>query len=525
MIERFTSEGAPAGGFGVFAEPYLIGALARAPDGTVYVAVSQGTATDVFPFVGVGTQRPFLSLPGEIVDLDVAADGCTLYYALRTGRIKRVNGCATGPEDAEFATNARGTGLRLLPDGTLLVAGLDHVIRRLLPDGRTGRGYPAPAGSGGWSGAIDLTPDGRGFWAGTRFGRVYQVDLASGTTVRGPISGSSGAVRDLAVVGAPRGVAPRVAETPGPESLDVDGVFPLTDEAVSTVRNPAPEPSNACASDVPGTLEYSSSGRAVGPYAGSFEASGRVSYGPQNLSSPRLGPLALAPGRVTAAEGRFSIRAARGVVTGTLSLPAGRDRNENAAACARFSGRSFPQGLFGPGPLSGYFWAVSARRLRYEAAIEVNGRTYVDRGASYVYSDEYNVTYADGVLAGAARRYTQSWVSEAFSLTDSFTAPKQVEAHTAGLTRATKAVELTIRWSDPKDSFDVTGIRLVTGQRSLQSVGKLKPRGVQVEVVQRTRRMLKVRITKLKPRRLAFEVRAIRASGATPVTTEIRRLG
>jgi hypothetical protein len=114
--------------------------------------------------------------------LDLAPDGCTLFYTSFGPNVKRFDVCA-GVQLPNFnvAPVAGGVAhdLRVLPDGGVLVS-TGEVISRLDPTGTLVQTYRGPVESTYWAG-LDLVGDGT-FWAVNYFtSSVRRFDLASGS--------------------------------------------------------------------------------------------------------------------------------------------------------------------------------------------------------------------------------------------------------------------------------------------------------------------------------------------------------
>jgi len=94
--------------------------------------------------------------------IDLASDQCTIFYTSQGTTVFRFNAC-TGQQLPIFASGLHtGLGLRFLPDGGVLVAD-DQDIVRLDSAGRTIRTYNA-TGENCWV-SLTLDPDGTSFWA------------------------------------------------------------------------------------------------------------------------------------------------------------------------------------------------------------------------------------------------------------------------------------------------------------------------------------------------------------------------
>jgi hypothetical protein len=114
--------------------------------------------------------------------IDLAPDGCTLYYTSEGTNVKRFDVC-TSVQLADFnaaplAPNA--FAVKLLPGGGALVADTSSIVR-LDVSGAMIQQY-GTGGSGWFSLALD--PDGTSFWAGDGVsGDVTRFDLASGNVL------------------------------------------------------------------------------------------------------------------------------------------------------------------------------------------------------------------------------------------------------------------------------------------------------------------------------------------------------
>ena len=94
--------------------------------------------------------------------IELASDQCTILYTSQGTTVFRFNAC-TGQQQPTFATGLHtGLGLRVLPDGGVLVAD-DQNIVRLDSAGRTIGTYNA-TGENCWV-SLTLDPDGTSFWA------------------------------------------------------------------------------------------------------------------------------------------------------------------------------------------------------------------------------------------------------------------------------------------------------------------------------------------------------------------------
>jgi outer membrane protein assembly factor BamB len=113
--------------------------------------------------------------------IDLAADGCTMFYASRTKNIYRYNVC-TNTQLPFFNTQPlpgdEAYHVRVLPDGGVLVADYQLIVR-LDALGNQVRTYFAPGEPNFWGG-VDHAGDGT-FWASNAYsGNIYKFDLNSG---------------------------------------------------------------------------------------------------------------------------------------------------------------------------------------------------------------------------------------------------------------------------------------------------------------------------------------------------------
>ena len=112
--------------------------------------------------------------------IDLAADGCTIFYTSWGPNVKRFNVC-TGVQLSDFNAASMPGGaaqdLRVLPDGGVL-ASSGEVIARLNASGALVQTYAVPEPAL-WAG-LDLVGDGT-FWAANyETSNVYRFDLTSG---------------------------------------------------------------------------------------------------------------------------------------------------------------------------------------------------------------------------------------------------------------------------------------------------------------------------------------------------------
>ena len=118
--------------------------------------------------------------------LDLAPDGCTIFYTSIEPNVKRFDVCNNVqlPDfNAAPLPGAFTHDLRVLPDGGVLVANA-NVITRLNAAGVVTRTYEVEGEAALWAG-LDLVGDGT-FWAGNYYSsNVHQFNLDAGTRLAG----------------------------------------------------------------------------------------------------------------------------------------------------------------------------------------------------------------------------------------------------------------------------------------------------------------------------------------------------
>ncbi len=155
--------------------------------GDAYVGQADGTR-QVREFSPSGT---FLNsfapaVQGRGTDwIDLAPDGCTLYYTSEGTDVRRFDVC-TNTQLPVFSTSLPDIGyaIKLLPDGGALVADTDSIVR-LNSSGAVVQQYQtAETGIGGLWFSLALDPTGTSFWAGDQFrGDVKKIRLSDGAVL------------------------------------------------------------------------------------------------------------------------------------------------------------------------------------------------------------------------------------------------------------------------------------------------------------------------------------------------------
>jgi sugar lactone lactonase YvrE len=204
-VEKFNTNGVSLGEFG---SGYHCNPESVAFDGAgrVYVGLTDCTG-DVLQFDAFGILRQTFDIVSDArgaTRMDLAPDGCTLFYTSQSLNVKRFNVCSN-TQLSNFNTaplpSGPAYGLRILPDGGVLVAIFD-VIVRLGSDGQLLQTYDVPGEPDLWLG-LDQVGDGT-FWS-SNYGssKVYRFDLATGRVLASFSTGSptspTASVKDVLV--------------------------------------------------------------------------------------------------------------------------------------------------------------------------------------------------------------------------------------------------------------------------------------------------------------------------------------
>lgn len=191
-VEVFSNMGMPAGWFGsgYDCSPHAI-VFDRV--GTAYVGQA-GCSGAILKFVAGRAPVAYHVAPDNQGSfwIDLAPDGCTMYYTSWGANVKRFDVCL-GVQRPDFNVVGLPGGaahdLRVLPDGGVLVSS-GEVIVRLNAAGIQTQSYQIPGEPSLWAG-LDLVGDGT-FWAANyQSSNVYRFDLASGAVRAGFNTGSA----------------------------------------------------------------------------------------------------------------------------------------------------------------------------------------------------------------------------------------------------------------------------------------------------------------------------------------------
>jgi len=197
-VEKFNTIGVSQGtvGSGYDCNPHAIAFDAR---GNIYVGQADCTG-DILKFQ-LGQPPTAYTVAAENRGsfwIDLAADGCTIFYTSWGPDVKRFDVCAN-VQRADFNLAPLPGGqtqeLRVLADGGVLVSSGD-VVARLDATGVLVQTYSVPGATRYWGG-LDLAGDGT-FWAADYYSsNVYRFDLAGGAVLASFNTGTS----PLTVVG------------------------------------------------------------------------------------------------------------------------------------------------------------------------------------------------------------------------------------------------------------------------------------------------------------------------------------
>jgi outer membrane protein assembly factor BamB len=185
-----------------FATPVVNGNfLSPGPDGGILATNGSG---ELYQFSADGTLVHFHDStydPPALGGIDLAADQCTVFYAT-SGLLTRWDACLDTPASF-FGPRLAGSSraLRLLSDGTFLIA-----VKGLLPDfenrvihvdqgGNLIRSYPIPGD------ALALDIDGTSFWTNAG-NNLFRLDIATGQILSTTFTNDT--IMGLSVVGEPR---------------------------------------------------------------------------------------------------------------------------------------------------------------------------------------------------------------------------------------------------------------------------------------------------------------------------------
>jgi len=165
----------------------------------------------------VDTFKPSIERRG-IDWIDLADDQCAMFYTSEGSHVKRFDVC-TDTQLSDFAAlpTSPAYALRIRPNGEVLVAATG-AVHRLDANGNLIQSYTTGSvGEGSYFFAMNLDPDGTSFWTGGfGSGRVYRIDIETGTLLTTFDTGIETSLAGLAIVG---------EITTGLQDSDGDGLF------------------------------------------------------------------------------------------------------------------------------------------------------------------------------------------------------------------------------------------------------------------------------------------------------------
>jgi PEP-CTERM motif-containing protein len=173
FVAKFDSTGTFIGNFGSgYSTPE---AIVIDKSGNVYVSSVGSIGIKKFDSVG-NLLTTFIA--GTRVDwMDLTADQTTMLFTQEGSAVRTVN-VTTGVPGSNFAATSHAFALRILPDGTVLLADGAN-IKRFNASGTLIHTYTI-AGSGLLF-ALNLDPDGTSFWSGDiDTGDITKLDITSG---------------------------------------------------------------------------------------------------------------------------------------------------------------------------------------------------------------------------------------------------------------------------------------------------------------------------------------------------------
>ncbi len=155
--------------------------------GNVYVGQADCTG-DILKFDASGTLLASFDVPTTLRGtdhIDLAADGCTMFYSSRDQNIYRYDVCTSTPLPKFNLQPLPGTNayhIVILPDAGVLVADSEMIVR-LDAAGNIVQTYNVPGQTGYLYGGVDFVGDGT-FWASNGFnGNIIRFDIQTGAVV------------------------------------------------------------------------------------------------------------------------------------------------------------------------------------------------------------------------------------------------------------------------------------------------------------------------------------------------------
>jgi hypothetical protein len=221
-VDVYHADGTYAGIFGPGNINCQPAGMALAPNGDVFIAYAD-CDSHIVRFNAAGTVLQIFTVAFENFGprwMDLAPDGCTLYYTSLGHFVSRFNAC-TNTQLPNFnanplPSNSGAVGLRVLPNGGVIVSDTE-VIYGLDSTGQIAATYDAVGDD--YHGSIFLDADGKSFWSSSYgTGNVYKFDMLTGSVLMNFNVGAPGigAKGVLVVPPAPETVTPPPPPPPPP---------------------------------------------------------------------------------------------------------------------------------------------------------------------------------------------------------------------------------------------------------------------------------------------------------------------
>ena len=155
--------------------------------GNAYISNVGGTGIRKYAANGTFIQ---VYAAGRVDFLDLDPDQCTMYFGQEGRQVLRYNVCTNAAMTPFSGATSQAYSLRLLANGTMLVANGPNIVR-LNASGTVVQTYD-PNGEDNWF-ALNLDPNGTSFWSGS-FGssNFYRINIATGAVELGPINTGTG---------------------------------------------------------------------------------------------------------------------------------------------------------------------------------------------------------------------------------------------------------------------------------------------------------------------------------------------